>query len=78
ANARAQENMVDYVRRMIAAGLLEGDAQLIGYMFWASLHGIVVLDLGSGLRGMDGHTLREKIMRTLYAGMKVHPPRLDD
>ncbi|MCG8394937.1 MAG: TetR/AcrR family transcriptional regulator [Pseudomonadales bacterium] len=78
ANARAQETMVDYVRQMIEAGLLEGDAQLIGYMFWATLHGIVVLELASGLRGMDGDTLREKIMRTLYAGMKVHPPTLND
>ena len=78
ANARAQNTMVDYVRKMIAAGLLQGDAQLIGYMFWATLHGIVVLELASGLRGMDGPTLREKIMRTLYAGMRAQPPTLDD
>ncbi len=77
ANLRAQETMVAYVREMIDAGLLEGDAQLIGYMFWATLHGIVVLELASGLRGMDGDTLREKIMRTLYAGMRVNPPTLD-
>lgn len=78
ANARAQETMVDYVRKMIDAGLLKGDAELIGYMFWATLHGIIVLELASGLRGMNGPTLREKIMRTLYAGMQVIPPRLDD
>ena len=78
ANARAQKAMVNYVEEMIAAGLLEGDAQLIGYMFWATLHGIVVLELASGLRGMDGDTLREKIMRTLYAGMKVQPPTLGE
>jgi AcrR family transcriptional regulator len=77
ANLRAQETMVGYVREMIEAGLLEGDAQLIGYMFWATLHGIVVLELASGLRGMDGDTLREKIMRTLYAGMRVNPPSLE-
>ncbi|EKF73746.1 transcriptional regulator, TetR family protein [Alcanivorax hongdengensis A-11-3] len=78
ANSRAQQTMVSYVQDMIAAGLLQGDAQLIGYMFWATLHGIVVLELASGLRGMDGNTLREKIMRTLYAGMQAHPPTLDD
>jgi len=77
ANGRAQETMVGYVREMIEAGLLKGDAQLIGYMFWATLHGIVVLELASGLRGMDGDTLREKIMRTLYAGMRVNPPSLE-
>ena len=37
----------------------------------------VVLELASGLRGMDGDTLREKIMRTLYAGMRVNPPPLE-
>ena len=68
ANLRAQETMVAYVREMIDAGLLEGDAQLIGYMFWSTLHGIAVLELAS---------LREKIMRTLYAGMRVNPPTLD-
>ena len=77
ANLRAQETMVAYVREMIDAGLLEGDAQLIGYMFWATLHGIMDQELASGLRGMDGDTLREKIMRTLYAGMRVNPPTLE-
>lgn len=78
ANARAQDTMVNYVRKMMDAGLLKGDAELIGYMFWATLHGIIVLELASGLRGMDGATLRDRIMRTLYAGMQVHPPRLTD
>lgn len=78
ANARAQDTMVDYVRRMIDAGLIEGDADLIGYMFWATLHGIVSLELARGMRGIKATTLRDKVMRTLYAGMKVAPPRFDD
>ncbi|WP_101674669.1 TetR/AcrR family transcriptional regulator [Alloalcanivorax mobilis] len=77
ANVRAQETMVGYVRLMIEEGLLSGDAQLIGYMFWATLHGIVVLELAGRLdRGIDARTLREKIMRTLYAGMQTSPPSL--
>tara|TARA_B100000676_G_scaffold300758_1_gene346895 strand:+ start:289 stop:903 length:615 start_codon:yes stop_codon:yes gene_type:complete len=77
ANSRAQNTMVDYVRHMIDANLLQGDAQLIGYMFWAALHGVVVLEMANGLRGMDGDTLRKKIMSTLAAGMRVQPPTLD-
>jgi AcrR family transcriptional regulator len=77
ANTRAQGTMVGYVRLMIDAGLLRGDAQLIGYMFWATLHGIVVLELAGRLGSdIDAGTLREKIMSTLYAGMQVHPPSL--
>lgn len=79
ANARAQETMVGYVRGMIEEGLVEGDALLIGNMFWATLHGIVVLEMAGQLgRGIDAATLRAKTMRTLYAGMSVTPPRLDE
>lgn len=78
ANTRAQGTMVGYVRLMIDAGVLRGDAQLIGYMFWATLHGIVVLELAGRLgRDIDANTLREKIMHTLYVGMRVHPPSLE-
>lgn len=78
ANTRAQETMVGYVRVMVGEGLIEGDAELIGYMFWATLHGIVVLEMAGRLdREMDAATLRDKTMRTLYAGMSVAPPRLD-
>lgn len=78
ANARAQETMVGYVREMIGEGLVDGDAVLIGNMFWATLHGIVVLDMAGQLgRGIDAATLRAKTMRTLYAGMSVAPPHLD-
>lgn len=78
ANARARETMVSYVRVMIGEGLIKGDAELIGYMFWATLHGIVVLEMAGRLgREIDAATLREKTMRTLYAGMVAAPPRLE-
>ncbi len=78
ANTRAQKTMVDYVRLMIDEGLVRGDAELIGSMFWATLHGIVVLEMAGRLdRKIDAATLRDKTMRTLYAGMAAVPPRLD-
>lgn len=78
ANARAQQTMVGYVQGMIEEGLIDGDADLIGYMFWATLHGIVVLEMAGRLdrEKVDAATLREKTMRTLYAGMAVMPPRV--
>lgn len=78
ANARAHETMIGYVQLMIDAGMLQGDADLIGYMFWATMHGIVVLEMAGRLdREIDADTLREKCMRTLYAGMLASPPSLE-
>ena len=55
ANARAKRTMTDYVRELVAAGLIEGDPDLIGRVFWASLHGAVVLKLAGKLSAADGY-----------------------
>ncbi|MGZ5930528.1 MAG: TetR/AcrR family transcriptional regulator [Rhizomicrobium sp.] len=49
ANSRARATMTDYVRLMIDAGKFEGDAGLIGHVFWAALHGAIVLKLAGQL-----------------------------
>ncbi|MFP1682078.1 TetR/AcrR family transcriptional regulator [Alloalcanivorax sp. C16-1] len=79
AHARANETMAGYVQEMIDAGLVRGDAKLIGYMFWATLHGTVVLEQTGALgRGVDVEFLRQTTMRTLFAGMGVLPPYWDE
>lgn len=52
ANIRARATMSDHVRGLVAQGMLEGDPDLIGHVFWASLHGAVVLRL-AGKLGAD-------------------------
>ena len=52
ATVRARATMTDYVRALVDAGILGGDPELIGRVFWASLHGAVVLKL-SGKLGAD-------------------------
>lgn len=49
ANARARVTMTDYVQRYIEEGVLEGNPILIGHVFWASLHGAIVLKLAGKL-----------------------------
>jgi len=49
ATKRARATMTDYVRALVEAGVLEGDPDLMGYVFWASLHGAVVLQLAGKL-----------------------------
>jgi hypothetical protein len=41
--------MTDYVQLKIDAGRFEGDAGLIGHVFWAVLHGAIVLKLAGKL-----------------------------
>src|SRR5208282_1445948 len=45
AAARARVAMSDYVRELVEAGVLAGDPVELGYVFWASIHGLIVLDL---------------------------------
>jgi AcrR family transcriptional regulator len=49
ATTRARATMTDYVRALVDAGVLEGDPDLMGYVFWSSLHGAVVLQLAGKL-----------------------------
>jgi AcrR family transcriptional regulator len=45
AGARARATMSGYVNDLIAEGVVEGDPEQIGLMFWAATHGAVVLEL---------------------------------
>jgi len=49
ANGRARAAMTGYVKLYIDEGVLEGDPILIGHVFWASLHGAIVLKLAGKL-----------------------------
>lgn len=70
ARARADRSMSGYVEAMIAEGSLRGDPERIGRMFWAAIHGVVMLEL-AGLVTRDGgaDALRREMMRTLFIGL---------
>ena len=74
ANARAKATMTDYVRELVGAGVIEGDANLIGRVFWASLHGAVVLKLAGKLGGVgdpyDFDTVAGESFRVLFDGYR--------
>jgi AcrR family transcriptional regulator len=74
AKARADRNMTGYVEAMIADGLLKGDPRTIGQMFWAAVHGVVLLELtGLLTRGAGADTLRREIVRALFIGLNNDP-----
>ncbi len=43
------QTMTGYVEGLVEAGLLEGDPELIGHVFWAAMHGAVMLKLSDKL-----------------------------
>ena len=49
AGQRAQKTMTGYVEDAFKEGLMQGDPQQIGLMFWAAIHGAVILDLAGML-----------------------------
>jgi len=75
ASERARHTMTDYVRAYVAEGLLEGDPVLIGHVFWAALHGAVVLQLAGKLGPeCDFNTISHEAFRALSQGFA--PKRL--
>ncbi|MEJ1969392.1 MAG: TetR/AcrR family transcriptional regulator [Rhizomicrobium sp.] len=72
AGERARATMTDYVRELVKASILEGDPELIGRVFWASLHGAVVLKLAGKLGGdaYDFDRVSGEAFRLLFEGYR--------
>ena len=49
AERRSQRTMIDYVSDMVAAELLEGEPEILAHVYWAALHGLVVLRMANKL-----------------------------
>jgi AcrR family transcriptional regulator len=74
ALARARRTMTAHVEALIEAGLLKGDAELIGHMFWASLHGVLMLRLADQLSpSIDPEHLHQVLFATLSRGLLAAP-----
>jgi AcrR family transcriptional regulator len=67
ASARAKKTMTQYVSDLVAEGILEGNPITIGLVFWAALHGAVVLQLAGKLSPeFDFETIRGEIFRAMF------------
>ncbi len=74
AIVRARRTMTVHVEAMIQAGLLEGDAELIGHMFWSMLHGMLMLQLSGKLApSIDPAKLRGLVFTTIVRGLGIGP-----
>lgn len=75
ASARARHMMSAALGALVKAGIFAGDPELLGYVFWATLHGLVVLHLAGKLPGTpDFRTIQQEAMRVLVAGARSGAP----
>jgi AcrR family transcriptional regulator len=75
ASARARHMMSAALEALVKAGIFVGDAQLLGYVFWATMHGLVVLHLAGKLpKEPDFRTIQREAMRLLVAGARSGAP----
>jgi AcrR family transcriptional regulator len=72
AAARARVSMSGYVRELVEAGVLAGDPVELGYVFWAAIHGLIVLDLAGRIPADPGfETLRRRTLGALMRGLRA-------
>jgi AcrR family transcriptional regulator len=72
AAARARESMSGYVRELVEAGVLVGDPVELGYVFWAAIHGLIVLDLAGRIPADPGFdALRRRTLGALMRGLRA-------
>jgi AcrR family transcriptional regulator len=70
AGERSRATMTAHLKAMIDNGVLKGDPDLIGHMFWSALHGAIQLQLAGLLSPpFDAERLSGEIMRTLWLGL---------
>ncbi|MBI1196484.1 MAG: TetR family transcriptional regulator [Phenylobacterium sp.] len=71
AGQRAHGTMTGYVEDAVAAGLMKGDPEQIGMMFWAAVHGAVVLELAGMIPPGAARTLQQALNATLAKGLRA-------
>lgn len=69
AGRRARETMSAYVKDLVAEGVLAGDPEQIGLMFWAATHGAVVLELAGKLPAGAARELQLSLAAALRRGL---------
>ena len=70
AGKRARATMSGYVRDLVADGVLTGDAEQIGTMFWAAAHGAVVLELAGKLPKGAARDLHHAMNSAMAKGLR--------
>lgn len=72
ASARARRTMSASLAALVNAGIFHGDPELLGFAFWAAMHGLVMLHLAGKLPPEPGfEMIRNVLMGLLVAGARA-------
>jgi AcrR family transcriptional regulator len=71
ATRRARATMSGWVDDLAAEGLISGDPEQIGSMFWAAAHGAVVLEMAGRLPAGAARDLHKQLSSTLARGLGI-------
>ena len=72
AAARARAAQAGYVRELVEAGVLAGDPVELGLVFWAAIHGLIVLDMAGRIPSPPGfEALRRTTLGALMRGLRA-------
>ena len=72
AATRARATMSHYSQGLLDAGLIRGDPDVIAHVYWAGIHGLVVLKLGDLISPkLEFDQLWREMWRALNAGFRV-------
>ncbi|MDW3688551.1 TetR/AcrR family transcriptional regulator [Cupriavidus sp. CV2] len=75
AGSRARRTMSAHLETMVERGLIHGDPQVLSYVIWASIHGLVMLRLAGKLPGdPDFRVIHAEMLRLLASGMRAPMP----
>ena len=77
ANARSRKTMTDYMEDLVGAGVMEGDPNTLGLIYWAGAHGLVNLFMAGKIDEPELHALHLQMTRLLSrgAGRRNERPR---
>ena len=70
AGQRARVTQTAYVKELVAAGVLTGDPDEIGRMYWAATHGAVTLELSGKLPQGMARKLSRQLGHALAKGLQ--------
>jgi AcrR family transcriptional regulator len=72
ASLRARRTMTGYIEALVKGGFVAGDPEMLGQIFWATVHGLVVLHLAGKLNPRpDFATVHRTAMHLLARGARA-------
>ena len=70
AGKRARQTQTQYVKALVSDGVLEGDADEIGALFWAAAHGAIGLELAGKIPPGAARKLHRTLNHALARGLR--------